>query len=67
MNNEPRLRCLILGELANEPLFCLTMQVDNTVPELKQSIRRMVLGYDTLKRPLLYKVSEFVINFKSHS
>jgi len=62
MDNEVRLWCIILGEDVDEPLFRLTMHIDDTVSELKQSIRRMVPGYDTLKRPLFYKASAFDIN-----
>ena len=62
MDNELRLWCMILGKHVDEPLFRLTMRVDDTVSELKQLIRRTVPGYDTLKRPLFYKVSAFDIN-----
>lgn len=55
MNNELRLWCIVLGESVDEPLFRLTLRDDDTVSELKQSIRREIPGYDTLNKPLLYK------------
>lgn len=49
---------MILGEHVDEPIFRLTMCIDDTVSELKASIRRMVPRYDTLKKPLFYKLNK---------